>query len=106
MIITRMDLINQLVSTFNYTKKAAANIVDDFCSVILTNLEQGNEVRINNFGKFAITKKCAKRFKNVNTGQMFDSPEHLSPKFYPARRMKLAVAWYQENADKLEDKVI
>ena len=52
MKIKRADLIQQLADEYGYTKKKAANIVDDFTSLIINNLEQGNSVLVRNLGCF------------------------------------------------------
>ncbi len=67
MNIKRNDLIQQLISEYGYTKKAATDIVDDFTSIVLENLRNGNTVSLRNFGCFDILERRARSCPNPQT---------------------------------------
>jgi len=97
MNIKRNDLIQQLVNEYNYTKKAATRLVDDFVNIILDNLENGNTVSIRNFGCFDILERKARSCPNPQTGGRVEVPAHWIPRFYPGNGMRLAVKKWEDN---------
>lgn len=97
MDVKRMDLIQQLVEKHGYTKKAATSIVDDFTSLIIENLEDGNTISIQNFGCFDILERKARSCPNPQTGERVDVPAHWIPRFYPGKKMRLAVKLWEDN---------
>lgn len=97
MTINRSDLIKQLMGKFNYTKKAATTLVDDFCEIVVDNLEMGNTVNIYSFGTFDILERAARSCPNPQTGERVEVPEHWIPRFYPGSRLKRAVKLWEDN---------
>ena len=97
MDIKRNDLIKQLVEKHGYTKKSAISLVDDFADVILENLVEGNTVSIRGFGCFDILERKARSCPNPQTGERVDVPAHWIPRFYPGKKMRLAVKIWEDN---------
>ena len=97
MDIKRVDLIQQLVDTHGYTKKAATSIVDDFTDIILYKLGNGDTVSIHNFGCFDILERKARSCPNPQTGEKVDVPAHWIPRFYPGNKMRLAVKLWEDS---------
>lgn len=97
MNINRTDLINQLNEEYGYTKKSATEFVDDFLELMVKNIEEGNTISIYGFGVFDIIKRKARNVKDIKTGERIDIPEHWVPKFYPGRRINIAVKKWQDN---------
>lgn len=98
MDIKRNDLIQQLVSKYGYTKKAATDIVDDFTGIVLENLRNGNTVSLRNFGCFDILERKARSCPNPKTGEKVEIPAHWIPRFYPSNRMRLAVKMWEDDS--------
>ena len=96
MDIKRADLIQQLVDKHHYTKKAATSIVDDFCQIILDNLRNGNTVSIHDFGCFDILERKQRSCPNPQTGERVIVPSHWIPRFYPFKKMRLAVKIWED----------
>lgn len=97
MNIKRNDLIEQLSREYGYTKKAASSIVDDFVTVVLDNLSEGNTVSIRNFGCFDILERKARSCPNPQTGETIEIPAHWIPRFYPGNKMRLVVKMWEDN---------
>ena len=93
----RADLIQQLADEYGYTKKKAANIVDDFTSLIINNLEQGNSILVRNLGCFDLLVRKERSCPNPVTGEKVIIPEHYIPRFYPSKRMRIAVKKWEDN---------
>lgn len=100
MDIKRTDLIAQLVENYSYTKKAATAIVDDFTNLIIENLGEGNTVTIHNFGCFDILERKERSCPNPQTGEKVRVPAHWIPRFYPSKRMRMAVKIWEDNSNR------
>lgn len=97
MKIKRADLIQQLAHDYGYTKKNAGKFIDDFTSLIIKNLEQGNPVLIRNLGYFDLLMRKQRSCPNPITGERVIIPEHRIPRFYPSNRMRIAVKKWEDN---------
>ena len=97
MKIKRADLIQQLVDDYGYSKRAAKEIVDDFTSLIINNLEKGNTVLVRNLGCFDLLVRKERSCPNPATGERVTIPEHYVPRFYPSNRMRIAVKKWEDN---------
>ncbi len=96
MNIYRKDLIQQLIDK-GYTKKAAKAFIDDFASLIMDNLGEGNTISIRNFGCFDLLERKARSCPNPQTGEKIEVPAHWIPRFYPSKNMKIAVKMWEDN---------
>lgn len=96
MEITKSDLICQLTKR-GFTKRAATEIIDEFTSLIIENLENGDAVSIRGFGCFDIQERKARACPNPRTGERMDIPAHWMPRFYPGNGMKRAVKLWASN---------
>ncbi len=97
MKLKRADLIQQLADDYGYSKKAATKIVDDFTSLIIDNMEQGNTILVRNLGCFDILSRKERSCPNPVTGERVVIPEHYIPRFYPSNRMRIAVKKWEDN---------
>ena len=97
MHVNRRDLIQQLVDTYQYTKKAATSVVDDFCEIIRLNMREGNDVSIYGFGNFEVEERKRRVCPNPKTGEPIEIPAHYVPKLHPSKTMKLAVRMWEDD---------
>lgn len=100
MLINRVEFINQLAEQYGYSKKSAATLVSDFMDMVLWNIENGNTVAFQGFGKFDIIERAARQCKNPQTGEDCVVPAHLVPRFYPGISMKHAVKKWETVMDR------
>lgn len=94
--IGKKELIEQLAHEFGYTKTSATDLVNDFCKIVLKNLEDGNPVSIYGFGCFDIKLRKQRRCISPS-GDDIIIPEHWIAKFYPGNSMKRAVKKWEDN---------
>lgn len=99
MNIKRADLVTQLVEKYHYTKSSAESVVEDFCDIIIDNLQKGNTVSIYGFGCFDILERAQRECINPTTGDRMKIPSHWIPRFYPGTSMRRAVKIW-ENSEK------
>lgn len=100
MNVNRTELVEQLSTKYGYRKDAATQIIDDFCKVVLENLEQGNTVSIYGFGIFDMLERQARSCPNPVTGETCYIPTHWVPRFYPGARMRVAVKKWEDNVSR------
>lgn len=99
MDINRSDFINQLVEKHGYTKKSATALVEDFIDMVLENLEHGNRVSFQGFGRFDIIERKARSCPNPQTGERVEVPAHLVPRFFAGNHTKFAVKKWAASRD-------
>lgn len=58
-----------------YPKWELVSIIDPFLEVIKESLEEGNEVRLTNFGKFIAKTKKGRKYYNIQTGAIAFTPD-------------------------------
>lgn len=97
MKVKRADLIQQLADGCGYCKKDAKKMIDDFTSLIISNLENGNSVLIYNLGCFDLLLRKERSCPDLVTGERIVIPEHYIPRFYPSNRMRTAVKKWESN---------
>jgi len=69
----------------------ANKVVNSFISVIQKSLKNGNDVLLNNFGKFVVRKMKGYTFKNPKTMVSTEIKEHYKIKFIPSKNLKKAI---------------
>lgn len=97
MDLKRVDLIQQLVSEYAYTKQSATDIVDGFTKLVIDNMRRGNTITIHNFGCFDMLERAERRCPNPATGEPMVVPAHWIPRFYPGRAMRNAVKLWEDD---------
>ena len=60
--LTKKDLVNLVYMQIGFSKQIAENLIDEFFSIIIKNLDKEKKVKISKFGTFFIRKK-SKNFK-------------------------------------------
>lgn len=58
-----------------YPKWELNSIIDPFLEVIKETLAEGQEIRLPNFGKFAIKVQRGRKYYNIQTGKMGFTPD-------------------------------
>jgi DNA-binding protein HU-beta len=73
------------------SKKAASAFMDSLTKNIITALQNGEEVRLSNFGIFKINKRKERTGVNPRTGEKIKIPAKKIPVFSPSKSLKEAV---------------
>ena len=89
----KQDLINRVVEVcadngVTVTKKNMTVIVDSIFETIKEALINGDEVNVNNFGKFSVVDKPERTARNPLTGGTITVEAHRAPKFKYSTSMK------------------
>lgn len=67
--MTKADLIEQIIKANRYSKKDAAELVEQVFEVIKDTLGQGEDLRLSGFGNFTVRKKADRQGRNPQTGE-------------------------------------
>ena len=106
--MNKAQFIAALAPHFNDSKKEAAHAVDIVFDTIVRNLSKGEDVMINDFGKFKKVDRKARMGRNPFTGETIKIKASKKARFLPAKALKEVVAGDRKlaPAPKPEPKVV
>ena len=65
--LTKKDLVNLVYMQIGFSKNISENLIDEFFSIIVSNLKKEKKVKISNFGTFSIRQKKLRIGRNPKT---------------------------------------
>ena len=65
--LTKKDLVNQVYMQIGFSKNISENLIDEFFSLIIENLEKEKKIKISKFGTFSIRLKNSRIGRNPKT---------------------------------------
>jgi DNA-binding protein HU-beta len=86
--MNKAQFIAALAPHFNDSKKEAAHAVDIVFDTIVRNLHKGEDVMINDFGKFKKVDRKARMGRNPFTGETIKIKASKKARFLPAKGLK------------------
>ncbi len=86
--MNKAQFIAALAPHFNDSKKEAAHAVDVVFDTIVRNLHKGEDVMINDFGKFKKVDRKARIGRNPFTGETIKIKASKKARFLPAKGLK------------------
>ena len=86
--MNKAQFIAALAPHFNDSKKEAAHAVDVVFDTIVRNLHKGEDVMINDFGKFKKVDRKARMGRNPFTGETIKIKASKKARFLPAKGLK------------------
>lgn len=84
----KKELINELASKLQITKKEADRIIDAYHEVLTEALVKGDSVNIMGFGNFVVKRRNARVGVNPQTGQKIEIAAHDTPHFKASKKLK------------------
>ena len=90
--MNKAQFIAALAPHFNGSKKEAAHAIDIVFDTITRNMSAGNDVMINDFGKFKKVDRKARMGRNPFTGETIKIKASKKSRFLPAKALKEIVA--------------
>lgn len=90
--MNKNDLIASVADKTGLTKADAGKAVDGIFESIADFLKQGEEVRLVNFGTFAVVHRPASEGRNPRTGEKIKIPAKKQPKFKAGKGLTDAIA--------------
>lgn len=86
--MTKADLVEDVASAAELTKKDAEKLVELVFECIIDSLNRGEKIELRGFGSFRVRERGARRGRNPKTGAPVDIPAKSVPYFKPGKEMK------------------
>ena len=90
--MNKTQFIASLAPHFNRSKKEAAHAVEIVFDSIVRNIHKGEDVTINDFGKFKKVDRKARKGRNPFTGETIQIKASKKVRFLPAKALKEVVS--------------
>ena len=90
--LTKKDLINSTYMQIGFSKQISENLLDEFFSLLLSNLEKEKTVKLSKFGTFSIREKKSRIGRNPKTGVEKEITARNVISFYPSKSMKIKIS--------------
>jgi len=89
--VNKNELVDAVALAAGLTKADAEKTVDAVFDAITAALKSGEEVRVVNFGTFAVSTRAASEGRNPRTGEPMQIPASKQPKFRAGKGLKAAI---------------
>lgn len=89
--MNKTELVNQIASKSNMTKKDAEKVVNAFFATVEETLKAGDKVQLIGFGTFEVRERQARKGRNPQTGAEIDIPATRVPAFKAGKALKDAM---------------
>jgi DNA-binding protein HU-beta len=90
--MNKAQFIALLAPHFDNNKKEAARAVDVVFDTIIRNISKGEDVMINDFGKFKKVDRPARKGRNPFTGETIQIKASKKVRFLPAKALKEVIS--------------
>ena len=90
--MNKTQFIASLAPHFNGSKKEAAHAVEIVFDSIVRNIQRGEDVTINDFGKFKKVDRKARKGRNPFTGESIMIKASKKARFLPAKALKEVIS--------------
>ena len=90
--MNKAQFIAYLAPQFGDSKKEAARAVDVIFDAIVRNISKGDDVMINDFGKFKKVDRPARKGRNPFTGETIQIKASKKVRFLPAKALKEVIS--------------
>jgi len=90
--MNKTQFIASLAPHFNGSKKEAAHAVEIVFDSIVRNIQRGEDVTINDFGKFKKVDRKARKGRNPFTGESIMIKASKKVRFLPAKALKETIS--------------
>jgi len=89
--MNKTELIDQIATSAEISKAAAARALDATVEAVKSALKAGDSVSLVGFGTFAVGERAARTGRNPRTGKALNIKAAKVPKFRPGKALKDAV---------------
>ena len=89
--MNKQEFIAAVAKKAGLTKVDTTKVVDSFIEVVAATLKKGGDVRLTNFGTFAVSKRAATTGRNPRTGAKIKIPASKQPRFRAGKGLKTIV---------------
>ena len=86
--LTKKDLINTIYMQVGFSKKITESLIDEFFSIIVSNLCKKKSVKISKFGTFMIRSKSSRIGRNPKTKEEKEISKRDVVLFKPSKEFR------------------
>ncbi len=91
-VVNRQKLLVSVTEKAGLPRSKAMAAMDAVFECISQSLKEGNEVRVLNFGAFAVSERKAGKGRDPRTGAEINVPESKSVRFRPSKALREVLA--------------
>ena len=96
--LTKKDLVNMIYMQVGFSKQITENLVEEFFSIIVSNLCKKKTVKISKFGTFLIRSKSSRIGRNPKTKEEKEISKREVVLFKPSKEFKKLLNNGEKNA--------
>ena len=96
--LTKKDLVNIVHMQIGFSKQISENLIEEFFSIIVSNLCKKKTIKISKFGTFSIRSKKSRIGRNPKTKEEKEISKRDVVLFKPSKRLKESLNNNVENA--------
>ena len=89
--LTKKDLVNIVYMQIGFSKSISENLINEFFSLIVTNLIEEKKLKISNFGTFSIRKKRSRIGRNPKTKEKKIISDRNVALFKPSKEFRIFI---------------
>lgn len=93
--LTKLDMVERIISTVDISRKDAKLLVDQFFEEIKRALEQGESVKLSGFGNFDLRDKSERPGRNPKTGEDIPITARRVVTFKSGQKLKAMVEQFE-----------
>ena len=86
--LTKKDLVNLIYMQIGFSKQISENLIEEFFSLIVSNLIKEKELKLSNFGTFSIRQKKSRIGRNPKTKEKKIISDREVVLFKPSKEFK------------------
>ena len=96
--LTKKDLVNSIYMQVGFSKTITENLIEEFFSIIITNLCKNRPVKISKFGTFSIRSKNSRIGRNPKTKELKEISKRDVVLFKPSKEFRELLNNSEKNA--------
>jgi integration host factor subunit alpha len=86
--LTKKDLVNLVYMQIGFSKQVSEHLIDDFFSLLISNLQKEKIIKLSNFGTFSVRQKKTRIGRNPKTKEKKTISERNVILFKPSKEFK------------------
>lgn len=90
-LMTKADIVEKIQTETGLSKKESAEMMETVFSIIKTNLESGENLKVSGFGSFIVKQKADRRGRNPQTGEAITIQARRILTFKPSSLLRQAL---------------
>ncbi len=86
--LTKKDIVNLIYMQLGFSKQISESLIDEFFSLIISNIKKERKLKLSKFGTFSIRKKKSRIGRNPKTKELKEISERNVVLFKPSKEFK------------------